>query len=89
MFSWHGALKAKSNMQATPWGFGSAMAVPQFIDTYDPADERLADTWLMGQQYAADGTPIETSGKPFVLTKDIPGEAGAIPENQLRVEQPN
>jgi starch-binding outer membrane protein, SusD/RagB family len=68
MFSWHGALKAKSNMQATPWGFGSAMAIPQFIDTYDPADERLADTWLMGQQYAMDGSPIQTSGKPFVLT---------------------
>ncbi len=91
MFSWHGALKAKSNMQATPWGFGSAMAVPQFIDTYDPADERLADTWLMGQQYAQDGTPIQTSGKPFVLTKDLPdglytGETEGYRMNKFEVK---
>jgi len=91
MFSWHGALKAKSNMQATPWGFGSAMAVPQFIDTYDPADERLPDTWLMGQQYALDGSPIQTSGKPFVLTKALPdglftGETEGYRMNKFEVK---
>jgi starch-binding outer membrane protein, SusD/RagB family len=41
------------NMQAQPWG-GSA-SNPQFIDTYDPADGRLADTWLMGTQRDAQG----------------------------------
>jgi len=41
------------NMQAQPWG-GSA-SNPQFIDTYDPADERLKDTWLMGPQFDAAG----------------------------------
>ena len=41
------------NMQAQPWG-GSA-SNPQFIDTYDPADGRLADTWLMGTQRDALG----------------------------------
>jgi hypothetical protein len=56
-------------MQATPWGFGSAMAVPQFIDTYDPADERLADTWLMGQQYAADGRPSKPPASPLSSPK--------------------
>lgn len=91
MFSWHGALKAKSNMQATPWGFGSAMGVPQFIDTYDPADERLADTWLMGQQYALDGSAIQTSGKPFVLTKELPdglftGETEGFRMNKFEVK---
>ena len=34
-------------MQAQPWG-GNA-ALPQFIDTYDEDDGRLADTWLMGE----------------------------------------
>jgi len=59
LFSWHGALKDKVNMQGTPWGSGSLQGVPQFIDTYDPADQRLADTWLMGPQFKADGvTPI-------------------------------
>lgn len=62
MFSWHGALKDKVNMQATPWGSGSIQGVPQFINTYDPADKRLADSWLMGPQFKADGvTPIKGS----------------------------
>lgn len=59
LFSWHGALKDKVNMQGTPWGSGSAQGIPQFIDTYDEADKRLADTWLMGPQFKSDGvTPI-------------------------------
>ena len=41
------------NMQAQPWG-GSA-SNPQFIDTYDPNDERLKDTWLMGPQFDGAG----------------------------------
>jgi hypothetical protein len=38
-------------IQNQPWG-GSA-ATPQFIDTYDPADTRLQDSWYMGPQYDA------------------------------------
>jgi len=73
MFSWNGSFKEKSNMQATPWGFGAVMAVPQFIDTYDPADQRLADSWLMGTQYKLNGEVIKASdGTPFTLTKDLP-----------------
>jgi len=36
------------NMTAQPWG--GNCAVPQFIDTYDPDDSRLKDTWIMGPQ---------------------------------------
>ena len=39
------------SMSAQPWG-GSA-AVPQFIDTYDPDDSRIKDTWIMGPQVNA------------------------------------
>lgn len=35
-------------MEAQPWG--GNCAVPQFIDTYDPDDSRLKDTWIMGDQ---------------------------------------
>ena len=38
-------------MQAQPWG--GNCAVPQFIDSYDPNDSRLKDTWIMGPQYNA------------------------------------
>ncbi len=41
------------NMQAQPWG-GSA-SDPQFISTYDTADVRLKDTWLMGPQFDSQG----------------------------------
>src|SRR5690606_1500442 len=41
------------NMNAQPWG-GSA-SNPQFIDTYDPDDGRLADTWLRGPQFDDQG----------------------------------
>lgn len=96
MFSWHGALKDKLNMQVTPWGSGSAMGVSQFIDTYDPEDKRLADTWLMGPQFALDGvTPLKGSyddaGKDLVFTKDLPdgmftGEAEGYRMNKFEVK---
>jgi hypothetical protein len=38
-------------MAAQPWG--GNCAVPQFIDTYDPDDTRMKDTWLQGPQYSA------------------------------------
>ena len=69
-------LKKKYETEATPWGCGSAMGVTQFIDTYDPEDSRLADSWLMGEQRAADGSPLygtyDKMGEPLVYTKDLP-----------------
>lgn len=38
-------------MQVQPWG--GNCAVPQFIDTYDPEDQRLKDSWIQGPQYNA------------------------------------
>lgn len=96
MFSWHAALRDKFLMQSTPWGAGSAKGVTQFIDTYDVADKRLSDTWLMGQQFAADGkTPLKGSydiaGENLVFTKDLPdglytGEAEGYRMNKFEVK---
>ncbi|GHT33854.1 hypothetical protein AGMMS49574_20350 [Bacteroidia bacterium] len=76
MYSWHGELKKKFETEATPWGSGSAMGVSQFIDTYEAGDSRLEDTWLMGNQIAANGEQIvgtyDQKGEPLVFTKDIP-----------------
>lgn len=50
------------NMAAQPWG--GNCAVPQFIDTYDPDDSRLKDTWLQGPQYSVTtGALVLTYGK--------------------------
>ncbi|MDD2437921.1 MAG: RagB/SusD family nutrient uptake outer membrane protein [Massilibacteroides sp.] len=76
MYSWHGELKKKFQTEATPWGSGAAMGLTQFINTYDVDDTRLQDTWLMGPQYAADGTQLtgtyDKKGEPFVYTKEVP-----------------
>ena len=50
-------------MTSSPWG-GSA-GNPQFIDTYDPADGRLADTWLMG-------TVRDAQGRGYDFAKHVP-----------------
>ncbi len=56
------------SMSAQPWG-GSA-AVPQFINTYDPEDSRLKDTWIWGPQINA------TSGAVAInYTKHLNGIA--------------
>lgn len=96
LYSWHGALNRKVNMQSTPWGSGSAMGVTQFIDTYDLDDQRLEETWLMGPQYAMDGvTPLmgtyDQAGKQLVFTKELPdgmytGEAEGYRMNKFEVK---
>lgn len=51
LFSWGAPVKKVYNLSSTPWGSGSAMAVPQFVDTYDPDDSRFSDSFLHGIQY--------------------------------------
>ncbi|WP_394772086.1 RagB/SusD family nutrient uptake outer membrane protein [Mucilaginibacter sp.] len=40
-------------------GWGGPCAIPQFVDTYNPQDSRLKDTYVQGPQFAADGNPIK------------------------------
>lgn len=57
------------NMSAGPWG--GNCAVPQFIDTYDPDDTRLYDTWIQGPQYHA------TTGEEVInYVNFVPGIGG-------------
>jgi SusD family. len=54
------------NMTAQPWG--GNCAVPQFINTYDPDDSRLNDTWLNGPQYNVTGGELI-----LTYTKEVDG----------------
>lgn len=54
------------NMAAQPWG--GNCAVPQFINTYDPDDTRLKDTWIQGPQYN-----VVTGALVLTYTKDVDG----------------
>lgn len=75
MFSWHGELQKKFKLEATPWGSGSSMALTQFVDTYDPDDTRLSDTWLMGDQYTPEGELLlctyDMKGEPLSYRKEV------------------
>jgi len=59
-------------------GYGGLNAIPQFIDTFNPVDERLTEGWMMGQQYSASGEPLKCAygsliGKPLIYVNECPG----------------
>jgi hypothetical protein len=53
------------DMAAQPWG-GNCV-VPQFLDTYDPDDTRMKDTWLQGPQYS-----VSTGALILTYTRAVP-----------------
>ena len=70
----HPSNQATFNISTSPWG--GAAAIPQFINTYAPEDERLQKDWLQGQQFTASGEPLlgtmDLEGQPLVFTNHIP-----------------
>ena len=76
MNSWHKELKKKFKTAAQPNEAGGMKAIGQFIDSYDPEDGRIDDTWLHGLQYDADGNLLtgqyDMAGEPLNFTKDLP-----------------
>ena len=76
MRSWQAQLRDKFELEASPWGSGTTMAITQFANTYDPDDSRIDDTWLRGPQYATNGDILKGAydniGEDFIIGKDIP-----------------
>ena len=60
-----GAGAAAYGYQGSPWN--GSCAVPQFIESYDPDDTRLTDTWTGGVQhyYTKEGGPQSGDPIPF------------------------
>ncbi|MDO9374736.1 MAG: RagB/SusD family nutrient uptake outer membrane protein [Ferruginibacter sp.] len=78
MAAWTMSPQNQFTFNAKSGGYGGLNAIPQFIDTYDPADKRLTDGWMMGQQYSASGTPLLCAygtlvGKPLIYVNECPG----------------
>jgi hypothetical protein len=73
--SFHASLKRKFQMNATPYGAGSAKAVPQFGGIYDEADKRKEKTWLTGMQFTPNGDTLrgqyDDNGEPLVLSRKM------------------
>ncbi|MFT2010548.1 RagB/SusD family nutrient uptake outer membrane protein [Pontibacter sp. 13R65] len=70
------ANQATYNFQGSPWG--GICAVPQFVDTFDPDDQRLKSTWIQGQQFTStgailNGTMGAYAGRPLIYINELPG----------------
>jgi len=67
-----GAGAAAYGYSGSPWN--GSCAVPQFIESYDADDKRLADTWTSGvQRYATEdaaGNVVPQSGDPIPFGSD-------------------
>ena len=68
MYSLQPENQATYNFTATPWG-GSCV-LPQYIDTFDPDDQRLTDDFIAGMQYDKNGNELlctmgNMKGKPL------------------------
>ncbi|HEY4334910.1 MAG TPA: RagB/SusD family nutrient uptake outer membrane protein [Puia sp.] len=67
------------NLQASPWG--GICAIPQFISTFDPDDNRLKTNWIQGPQYDAttgaqlgcEYPPLSTAGHKLEFINSLPG----------------
>lgn len=64
-------------LKARPWG--GVCAIPQFIDSFDPDDQRLTDWYITGQQYSSTGEPLYESTTGVPLT--YPNEVSSIDES--------
>ncbi len=68
--------QATYNFQNSPWG--GICAIPQFINTFDPEDNRLTENWIQGQQYTSAGAILmgqlgAYTGKPLAYINELPG----------------
>lgn len=79
----HPASQATFNLAGQPWD-GSG-AIPQFIDTYDPDDTRLKDTFLGGLQYSFSGTPIMVDGVQLNYVNYMTDVNGCYPMEGYRL----
>ncbi|GAB2786287.1 RagB/SusD family nutrient uptake outer membrane protein [Rhabdobacter roseus] len=57
------------NLPEAPWNGYATLS--EFYNSFSEGDNRKG-MWIVGQQYAADGTPLVDDGVPFVFTPEIP-----------------
>ena len=71
-------------VKARPWG--GVCAIPQFIDSFDPDDQRLTDWYITGQQYSSTGEPLyeSTTGVPLTYPNEVPSIDESYPYQGFR-----
>ncbi len=74
MYSLQPENQATYNFKATPWG--GVCVLPQYIDTFDPDDQRLKDDFISGPQYDKNGGELLCTmgnlvGQPLVYVNEV------------------
>lgn len=87
MYSLQPENQATYNFQATPWG--GVCAIPQYIDTFDPDDKRLADDFIAGTQFSANGDTLRCTmgnlvGQPLTYINKVNSIDGSEENQGLR-----
>lgn len=85
-------MQYKYNMTMEPWG--GMCAVPQFIDTFDPDDNRYSDNFIYGPQFTSAGAPIligigsaEFIGQPMDFVNEVNSIAQSEQHQGIRFEK--
>lgn len=74
MYSLQPENQATYNFKATPWG--GVCVIPQYIDTFDPDDQRLRDDFIQGPQYDKNGNILlctmgNLKGQPLTYVNEV------------------
>lgn len=71
-------------LKARPWG--GVCAIPQFIESFDPEDQRLADWYITGQQFSQTGDSLfeSTTGVPLNYPNVVPSIDESYPYQGYR-----
>lgn len=75
MYTLQPANQATYNFTATPWG--GVCVTPQYINSFDPDDNRLAANFIQGQQYSSTGVVLNCTmgafaGRPLNYINEVP-----------------
>ncbi len=75
MYTLQPANQATYNFTATPWG--GVCVTPQYINSFDPDDNRLAANFIQGQQYSSTGVALNCTmgafaGRPLSYINEVP-----------------
>jgi hypothetical protein len=73
-FNFH--MRTLHYLNQNTYGFGSApwngyATLAEFYNSFEDTDQRKG-TWLVGQQFAADGKPLVDDNQPLIFTPEIP-----------------
>lgn len=75
----------RATWEFSGWATGGGAVWPQFLDTYDPDDQRYTDCWISGPQYSKSGSPIMVENDQLTYTREVHSINAAYPFESERL----